>query len=101
MTIPPIPPLPDGAKAVPDLCPRCGVAALHIEARLTAKPLGTYSNAGAQLKIVAEETVHLVCHYCGAEVRGDIEPDGRHGLFDTRIMKRPDGPEEKHKMSTE
>lgn len=82
MSAPTIPPAPIGAKPVPDPCPHCGVAALHIEARFAASPIGTYSLAGAQMKLAAELTVYLVCRACGAEVRGAIEPDGRYARFD-------------------
>ena len=50
-------------------CPVCGALALRIEERLTAKPIGTYSLAGAQMK-VSVLVPWLVCGSCGAAAEG-------------------------------
>lgn len=86
----PIPPAPPGAKPVDTPCPNCGVPALHIEARLKAKPIGSFSLSGAQMKVSAHETVFLVCRGCGARVEGDVEPGGTHATFDPALMKATD-----------
>lgn len=52
------------------ICPACGADALRIEYRLRAKPLGTYSLAGAQPKVAAENWPWLVCDSCGIEAEG-------------------------------
>jgi uncharacterized paraquat-inducible protein A len=54
-------------------CPRCGVKALRIEMRLTAKRIGSFSLAGAQMKVVATEVPWLVCGVCGIEAEGTRE----------------------------
>lgn len=50
-------------------CVYCGVADLRVELRprITARPLGTWSLAGAQLKTSAVQTMwpHGVCGNCG------------------------------------
>ena len=51
-------------------CPLCGVAALRVEERLRAKPVGSFSLAGGQMKVVAERVLWLVCGACGIEVEG-------------------------------
>jgi len=51
-------------------CPGCGVKALAIEWRLETKPLGTYSLAGQQLKVSANEVPWVVCSSCGVEAKG-------------------------------
>src|SRR5437764_1011724 len=52
--LPDIPPL---MTAVPDVpCPNCGQHALTIETRYQAKPLGTYSLSGTQMKFSATAT---------------------------------------------
>ncbi|MGN2642407.1 hypothetical protein ACTD5D_40795 [Nocardia takedensis] len=82
-----IPPVPVGAK---DLrrraaCPACGADALHIESRLTALPIGTYSLAGVFPKVAAQESFWLVCRGCGAQARG--RPDDRGSAdFDPEDM---------------
>lgn len=78
--------VPDGAKVIHRPCPRCAGTPLYIEARLVAKPLGTYSISGTELKLVAEAAVFLVCTSCQAEVKGTIEPGMTHATFDSRVM---------------
>lgn len=59
------------------LCVRCGVAALTLVWKLEARPLGTFSLAGVQLKVSAREWPYCVCDPtlggCGAECRGKQE----------------------------
>ncbi|MFC8045353.1 hypothetical protein [Nocardia sp. NPDC057353] len=85
-----IPPAPAGAKDLQGRkhCPACAADALHIEARFTTQPLGTFSLAGVATKTVAHETVWLVCRVCGAQAQG--RPDG-HGNadFDPAEMTPP------------
>lgn len=46
-------------------CPACGQLTLDIEMRLLAKPLGTYSLSGRQMKFSAYEWPYLFCRSCG------------------------------------
>ena len=48
-------------------CPACGYEFLILEMRLVAKPLGTYSLAGMQLKVAAYEWPYIVCKGCGID----------------------------------
>lgn len=44
------------------LCPEClRVGTLAVEYRLVARPVGSHSLAGAQLKVSAVNWLHLVC----------------------------------------
>jgi hypothetical protein len=55
-------------------CTKCGEAGgLEIEQRLEALPLGTYSLAGAMLKVSARYWPWMVCKLCGAESRGKVD----------------------------
>lgn len=54
-------------------CPACGEQRLEIEYRLEAKPLGSYSLAGHQVKVAASGWPWLVCRNCGVEARGKWE----------------------------
>ena len=48
------------------VCPGCGeVGSLGVELRLVAKPIGSFSLAGAQMKVSAREVPHLVCTTVG------------------------------------
>lgn len=55
-------------------CRDCGTPALRVEwrSKLAAKPVGTFSLAGVQAKLAAEETPWpwAVCDNCGAESEG-------------------------------
>lgn len=51
-------------------CPGCGHSGLRIEMRLLARPLGTFSLAGAQDKVSASEVPFLICDGCGASAQG-------------------------------
>jgi hypothetical protein len=57
-------------------CPQCNTqGSLKLENRLVAKPLGSYSIAGAQPKVVATQVPHLVCtkEGCGFTLRAKKE----------------------------
>lgn len=54
-------------KAEETPCPRCGELSLKIEWKLHAKPLGSFSVAGQQMKLVCQEWPYLVCKSCGVE----------------------------------
>ncbi|ARD42503.1 hypothetical protein [Actinomyces gaoshouyii] len=57
---------------VPGTCARCGIdGQLRIEYRMEAKPLGTFSLAGAQMKVAATRWPWMVCGACGATCRGE------------------------------
>lgn len=54
-------------------CKHCGPEfPLRVEWRLEAKPLGTWSLAGAQMKIVAANTPFAICDSCGRECQGEL-----------------------------
>ena len=64
----------DGEKRLPETpCPACGAVALRVEQRLEAKPIGTWSLAGSQMKVFAGYWPWLVCGACGVEARGEID----------------------------
>jgi hypothetical protein len=54
-------------------CPGCGAKALRIEQRITGKPIGTFSLAGAQMKVSATVKWWLVCDGCGIEAEGKAD----------------------------
>jgi hypothetical protein len=63
-------------------CPRCGASGtLSIRERLQAKPPGTHSLAGGQMKVSARSVPVLGCSDCGLSVDGVWDPDGRHATF--------------------
>lgn len=52
-------------------CQKCFQAGgLTVEYRLTAMPIGSFSLAGAQMKVSALEWPWLMCRHCGAECQG-------------------------------
>lgn len=57
-------------------CRKCGAKELRLEWRntLTAKPLGTHSLSGSQLKVsaTAGSWPWCVCGACGAESKGKL-----------------------------
>ncbi|HEX5522788.1 MAG TPA: hypothetical protein VFX53_05040 [Pedococcus sp.] len=60
-------------EPVPDVpCPSCDQSTLDVEWRLVAKPLGSFSLAGQQMKVSAVETPFLVCP-CGLDLQGSKE----------------------------
>jgi hypothetical protein len=50
----------------------CGKNSPRVEWRLEAKPIGTFSLAGQQMKVTATEWPWLVCDGCGRESRGKL-----------------------------
>lgn len=63
-------------------CPRCRAdpGCLGITDRLQARPLGSFSVAGAQLKVSARSVPVLRCSACGLELVGEYTGDG-HAAF--------------------
>ena len=63
-------------------CPSCGHKTLVITEQLTARPIGRFSLAGAQMKFSAEVTPVLSCDqaHCGFRVTGEFDDD-RHVVF--------------------
>ncbi len=63
-------------------CPACGTGpgtlSLQVGSRLQARPLGTFSLAGAQMKVAAIASPVLRCSACGLQVQGRWDSDGRH-----------------------
>lgn len=62
-------------------CPQCGAKsredpdAFVIERVLVAKPLGTFSVSGAQMKVSAHERLQLRCQRCGWSILGYLDGD--------------------------
>lgn len=56
-------------------CPFCGYKPLRLELRLQAKPLGTFSLAGGQVKFSATQWPWLVCDGCKADAPGEYFED--------------------------
>lgn len=63
-------------------CPQCKATGptLRVEFRLVAKPVGTYSVAGAQDKVVAQTRPVLLCGACDLNIVGEVV-DGTHVEF--------------------
>lgn len=64
-------------------CPACSTppGSLSLTETLEARPLGTWSLAGAQLKTSARSAPVLNCSVCGLRVVGEYDPDGHHVTF--------------------
>jgi hypothetical protein len=57
-------------------CPKCKeVGYLHIITRFVAKPLGTWSLAGAQVKTTGSMKPILKCHNCDFDLVGEFDGD--------------------------
>lgn len=64
---------------LPKPCPSCGASPLELSWGLVARPLGTWSLAGAQMKTSAVEWATVSCPACGVQVPGrlvDAQFDG-------------------------
>lgn len=48
-------------------CPMCGHVGFTVSWKLVAKPLGTFSLAGHQMKVSAREVPVVKCDGCGLE----------------------------------
>lgn len=62
-------------------CPRCKRGTVTLQPVLMAKTLPTYSVAGTQTKVVAEQLAIVSCSACDLNVKGKLEnatvgPDG-------------------------
>jgi len=64
-------------------CPKCGAEppTLIIEERFHAKPMGTYSLAGGQVKTSGWMLPTLMCKNCDLHIAGKYDEDGRHATF--------------------
>lgn len=62
-------------------CPACGSSTLAIQDKLVAKPLGTSSLAGAQLKVSAYRVPFISCTTCEWELEGRYTSDN-YAIFD-------------------
>lgn len=61
--------------AATQTCPQCGTTGFRVEFILAAKPLGTFSLAGAQMKTSAVRAPKIICGLtedtgCGASAVG-------------------------------
>ncbi len=74
-------------------CPVCGTSSrtdpeamvLEPTGRLMAKPPGTFSMAGAQMKLAAMSGVRLTCR-CGWSIEGYIEGEHFLGYPETQVF---------------
>lgn len=70
-------------------CPDCGVSSrinpsgFALEQVIVAKPLGSFSLAGAQTKVSATSRVQL-SHSCGWSVVGRVDADGNNLIVDPK-----------------
>lgn len=64
-------------------CPECGAGpgVLSIKITLVAKPLGSHSLSGAQMKVSANEVPILVCRECDLALAGWFDGDRAHVAF--------------------
>ncbi len=64
-------------------CPNCqATGTIVIDFELRARPIGSFSLAGAQMKVSAEQVAIAECTACGARTPGRLEntvlgPDGK------------------------
>lgn len=81
-------------------CPSCrGTGTINVARVLVAKPIGSFSLAGAQLKVSAIDAAVAECSACGLTVSGRLEnatlgPDGRtftggHFVADQATLDSP------------
>lgn len=49
------------------VCPECGHGGMDLEWRLQARPIGSFSLAGAQMKFSAREVPVITCPDCGLQ----------------------------------
>ncbi|MEV0005959.1 hypothetical protein AB0H28_27240 [Micromonospora sp. NPDC050980] len=64
----------EGGDARMKPCPRCGATgSIAIEPILASRPAGTYSIAGVQTKIAAEQKWALTCAACHLRIVGHLE----------------------------
>jgi hypothetical protein len=55
-------------------CPECGtVGTVALRPVMVAKPLGSFSLAGAQMKVSARQGWELACSACSFRVLGQVE----------------------------
>lgn len=53
-------------------CPHCGHHGMEMTFRMVAKPLGSFSLAGSQLKFSANEIPYIECPECGIGGEGNV-----------------------------
>jgi len=65
-------------------CPQCGgESTVEVERGLRARPLGSHSLAGAQMKVSAREVAVATCTNCDLHLIGHLEtgPDPEGKLY--------------------
>jgi hypothetical protein len=73
-------------------CPQCGLASnLYIVIEFVAKPLGTFSLAGAQVKFSGRELPVLKCRNCPFMLVGDFDGEG-YAVFNPAGGQSSDSP---------
>lgn len=59
---------------LPHPCPECSTSgSLTLRTVLVARPVGSSSLAGAQMKVAAREAAEVECSACGVSRRGRLE----------------------------
>lgn len=64
-------------------CPQCHAQAgtLAITEELVANPVGSFSIAGAQMKVTATARPVLECSACDLRIVGEYDSNGHHASF--------------------
>lgn len=70
----------DITKLVYQQCPRCPSPVLWLDLIMFAKTIGTFSLAGAQIKVPAQTVPRLTCQACNWNLIGKIEDN--QAVFD-------------------
>lgn len=53
-------------------CPACGHHGMQLSWRIVAKPLGSFSLSGSQVKVSANKIPVIECPHCGVSAEGNI-----------------------------
>lgn len=61
------------------LCKRCGSTDFRVVMKLVARPLGSFSLSGNQMKFSAYKWPFAVCQGCGYETEGELVSDQEVG----------------------
>lgn len=68
-------------------CPKCEAAnVLYVDINFVAKPIGTFSLSGSQMKVSGRERPVLKCRNCDFNLPGEFD-NGSHVVFDPSSAK--------------
>lgn len=74
-------------------CPKCGhePPTLRVVSRIYTEPLGTFSVAGQQMKVIGAALPTMVCGACDFALAGRNTADGKHVEFggEATVAGRP------------